>query len=213
MAVFWVVLVIGRYAAITTRSLYGRDINLYWDLRNIPDVSAMLAFVARPLFLAGAVAAVVLVPILVYAPVRWALGRIANASAERHGRRALILATAAAVLAATIEAATGLEHLPRLSEPMTVVYGEQAWKLASEVQGASRRQVPPAPVLASTFARLAGADVFVIFVESYGAVSWDRPEFSRALLDARRRFAEDIRDTNRRVVSAYVESPTFGGKS
>src|SRR4051812_6108606 len=48
LAATWVMLVIVRYAAITTRSLYGRDINLYWDLRNIPDVGAMLAFVAKP---------------------------------------------------------------------------------------------------------------------------------------------------------------------
>jgi hypothetical protein len=213
IAIGWVLLVVGRYAAITTRSLYGRDINLYWDLRNIPDVGAMLAFVARPLFLAAAIGAIVLVPLLVYAPIRWALGRIAAACTDRRGRLVLTTIASAAVLAAAIEAATGLEHLPRFAEPMTAVYGEQAWKLASEFRGASRRIVPPAPSLASNLARVEGADVFVIFIESYGAVSWDRPEFARTLADRRARFASDIRETNRRVVSAYVGSPTFGGKS
>src|SRR6185295_16392537 len=33
LAALWVVLVILRYADVTTRSLYGRDINLYWDLQ------------------------------------------------------------------------------------------------------------------------------------------------------------------------------------
>jgi Sulfatase len=58
-----------------------------------------------------------------------------------------------------------------------------------------------------------GADVFLVFVESYGAVSWDRPEFARGLVDTRARFEAAIRDTGRGVVSAFVESPTFGGES
>src|SRR5437016_4772367 len=46
LAMLWVVLVIARYGDVTTRSLYGRDINLYWDLQFVPDVSAMFAVVA-----------------------------------------------------------------------------------------------------------------------------------------------------------------------
>src|SRR5262245_50449650 len=48
LAAVWVVLVIGRYADVTSRSLYGRDVNLYWDLHLLPDVGAMFAFVAKP---------------------------------------------------------------------------------------------------------------------------------------------------------------------
>ena len=32
LAATWVLLVIGRYIDVTTRSLYGRSVNLYWDL-------------------------------------------------------------------------------------------------------------------------------------------------------------------------------------
>ena len=35
MSAFWVVLVLGRYAEVTARSLYGRDINLFWDLQHL----------------------------------------------------------------------------------------------------------------------------------------------------------------------------------
>ena len=31
LAAFWVVLVIGHYIDVSTRSLYGRSVNLYWD--------------------------------------------------------------------------------------------------------------------------------------------------------------------------------------
>jgi hypothetical protein len=65
----------------------------------------------------------------------------------------------------------------------------------------------------SDLIRIAGADVLLIFVESYGAVSYDRPEFATQLATARQRLDADIHATGRDVVSAYVESPTFGGGS
>src|SRR5690349_5736226 len=34
MTVIWVVLVVGRYADVTVQSLFGREINLYWDSRH-----------------------------------------------------------------------------------------------------------------------------------------------------------------------------------
>ena len=35
-------LIIGRYIDVTAPSLYGRPVNLYWDLQHIPGVAAML---------------------------------------------------------------------------------------------------------------------------------------------------------------------------
>ena len=59
----WVVLVLGRYIDVTARSLYGRSVNLFWDLKLLPDVGAMFAVVANPLVLGAVVAALVLVPL------------------------------------------------------------------------------------------------------------------------------------------------------
>lgn len=213
LACVWVLLVIGRYAEVTTESLYGRDINLYWDLRNIPDVSAMLAFVARPLVLAILIAAAVVVPVVLYVPLRWALGTLAVAASDPRRRRALAGIAIGALVLGVANVISGLEFLPRVPEPMTAVYAQQVTKLAIEMSGASRRPLPPAPDLRSNLARVAGADVFVFFIESYGAVSWERPEFVRGLASARARLAADVRETHRGVVSAYVTSPTFGGKS
>ena len=56
----WVLLTLGRYAAVTTQSLWGRDINLYWDMPHVPAVGAMLAFVASPLVLGAVIGALVL---------------------------------------------------------------------------------------------------------------------------------------------------------
>src|SRR5438105_7424706 len=37
----WVLLVLGHYADVTAPALYGRDINLYWDLQFVPAVVAL----------------------------------------------------------------------------------------------------------------------------------------------------------------------------
>ena len=42
-------LVVGRYVDVTARSLYGRDINLYWDLRFVPDVDTAAEMLAGSL--------------------------------------------------------------------------------------------------------------------------------------------------------------------
>src|SRR2546428_13005147 len=69
------------------------------------------------------------------------------------------------------------------------------------------------PSMDSDFACVKGADFFLIFIESYGAVSYERPEFAARLAASRARLDAAIRATDRDVVSAYVESPTFGGGS
>src|SRR2546428_12554708 len=69
------------------------------------------------------------------------------------------------------------------------------------------------PSMDSDFACVKGADFFLIFIESYGAVSYERPELAAPLAASRARLDAAIRATHRDVVSAYVESPTFGGGS
>src|SRR5262245_56246194 len=66
LAGIWVVLVLGHYIDVTTRALYGRDINLYWDLRLMPDVGAMFAVVAHPGLTAAVVGGLIVIPVLLY---------------------------------------------------------------------------------------------------------------------------------------------------
>ena len=213
-AVVWVLLMAGRYVDVTTRALYGRDVNPYWDLRHVPSVGAMFATVAEPwqmvLFVGGAIAA----PLAVYAAARWCIGRVARAVADPAGRR--LLGTMAGVVVALLAAAqTGWRPVERLrfADPVASAYAREAYELAYEMSGAGLDALGPPPVLRSDLSRVAGADVLVIFMESYGAVSWERPAFVEALAESRTRLAADILETGRDVVSARVESTTFAGES
>ena len=214
LAVLWVALIVGRYVDVTVRSLYGRDINLYWDLRFVPDVGAMFAFVAKPWLAAAVVLGVVLVPVLIYAPVRWALECVKDATKDPRARRVLG-ATAVGALLLWVAQSLGA-RVPtaiRFAEPVTPTYARVVRELAYEMTGAGVGALAPPPPMGSNLARVSGADVFLIFLESYGAVSWDRPEFAQLLAASRGRLEADIRETGRSVVSAFVESTTFGGES
>jgi hypothetical protein len=225
LAVLWVVLIVGRYVDVTVRSLYGRDLDLYWDLQFVPDVSAMFAFVAKPWLAAAVVLGVVLIPILIYLPVRWAM-RIVGAAADDPAARVVLGATAAMALllwAAQFmpERVSGVPWsadariLPAIqfAQPVTPAYARVVREFAYEMTGAGVRALPTPPSMHFDLSRVSGADVFLMFLESYGAVSWDRPEFAEALAASRAHLEADIRETGRSVVSASVESTTFGGES
>ena len=214
LAGLWVVLVVGRYAEVTATSLYGRDINLYWDLRHIPSVGAMFAFVADPWLKIAVVAGVVLVPGLFYLVARWALGSVAEATREVRMRRVLGLA-AAGVLLLSMARPLGarVPEVIAFADPVAPSFVRELGELAYEMSGAGVRDLGPPPVMRSDLTRVGGADVFLFFLESYGAVSWDRPEFVGPLAEIRAQFDVDIVDTGRGVVSAFVESTTFGGES
>jgi hypothetical protein len=73
--------------------------------------------------------------------------------------------------------------------------------------------LPPSPPLDASLSRIEGADVFLFFIESYGAIAYDNPAFNARLQQPRATLDAAIRETGRGVVSTFVESPTFGGSS
>src|SRR5207244_6208405 len=75
ITVVWILLVLGRYADVTATALFGRDINLYWDLRFIPDVVSLLATAAHVWLVLGVTLAIFILLALLYVTLRWALGR------------------------------------------------------------------------------------------------------------------------------------------
>jgi hypothetical protein len=217
LTLFWILLVVGRYADVTVQNLFGRELNLFWDARHFTAVGAMLSAVANPSLVALAVLGAIAVPLALYFPLRWAMRTLSNGLDPLPARKVLTAVAVACLVLGTVQRQLGEEpiaELPQFTPLVTPVYAKQAARLIGEVSGLTApAALPPAPPVESDFSRVKGADVFVIFVESYGATSWDRPEYVRGLVPARQRFAASIADTGRSVVSAYATSPTFGGSS
>jgi hypothetical protein len=215
LAAVWVVFAIGHYADVTAPALYGREINLYWDLRYMPDVAAMIVR-AAPWWLVTIVCIVVAAVLaLLYRLFRWALTLVTGAVARDRERRTIgIGATVIIVLFALAQIpAVGarLPDVPIFATPVVPTYARQARFVARAMAGTTA--VAASPRIDSDLALVRGADVYLIFIESYGAMAFERPDVAPALQAARARLDAAIRDTHRQVVSAFVESPTFGGSS
>ena len=214
LGAMWVLLVIGRYTEVTVSSLYGRNISLYWDLQHVSSVGGMFAVVTNPWLKGGIIVGVPVGLAFLYLGSRWALEVVAVGTRGHRAQRVLG-ALAAMVLVCGLSQAVGA-RLPtgiRVASPVVAAYAREVGEFAYELSGAGVRDLGPPPVLRSDLSRLGGADVFVIFLESYGAVAWQRPHLAEPLVPAMARLDADIADTGRFVASGLVESTTFGGES
>jgi len=100
---------------------------------------------------------------------------------------------------------------PPFATPVTETYARQV-RLVAGAMSASMT-LPASPSFEADLSLTRGADVFLIFVEAYGAVAYERPDIAPYLVKPRTELDSAIHDTGRRVVSAFVDSPTFGGSS
>jgi len=149
-----------------------------------------------------------------YAGLRWSLARVATAAADRSSERRATWQVAVGLVALFAVQRVAGYHGPLLAfaAPVTQTYVGQV-RLVRDALGSASRALPPTPPLNSDLSLVAGADVYLMFVESYGAVTWQRQDFVDRLRTPRAQLARDIRETGRSVVSGYVESPTYGGSS
>jgi hypothetical protein len=214
LAALWIGLVGARYFEVMAPALYGRPVNLYWDVRHLGAVTAMMTdAVAGPVLLL-VVAGIVLALALVYIAARWAFRAIAVTSRRPAGGWALAVAAILVVGQFVAQTIAG-HHLPPLAvaPPVTASYWHQARLLVEQMRSAPPSLAASNATPASDLGGVRGADVLLVFLESYGAVTLDRPAVAEPIAKARASFAADVAATRRRVVSAMVDSPTFGGAS
>jgi hypothetical protein len=204
---------LGRYAEVTAPALYGRPVNLYWDSQHLPKVAAMLAEVG-PWWLVGVlvVALIALLGALVTA-IALCIGVVSQALRVPAARAAV------GALAGVIVALYGLGHWldwpvrHKYALPVAATYWQQARFVIAAFTADPDRDLPGLPLPRSDLERLEGDDVLLIFLESYGAVTYDEPAIARIVAPARDELAHAAAETGRHVVSAYASSPTFGGGS
>lgn len=213
--VLCLILMLGRYLDVTAPALLGRRIDLYWDIQHFPRVVAMfLDGVPGWQILLGGLGLLALVGALV-AAARWALGTVMAALAHPAGRRqlgALSLASLALYGAGRLSPRLPTEHWFAL--PVGAMLAGQAQSvLTATVLYDPQRFAGEPPLPDSDLSRLAGGDLFVIFLESYGALVLDEPRFADPLAADFIALRQKLDAAGWRVASARVESSTFGGGS
>ena len=204
---------LGRYLDVTAPALYGRPVNLYWDAQHLPKVAAMLAEVAPWWLVLALLLGIVALIAAFGAALHWCLTRIAGALLVPVQRRAFGALAGAAV--ALYAFGTMFESPLRwfYSVPVSSAYLQQAEFLLEAYAGDAGGELPIEPLPASDLGHVAGADVLLMFLESYGAATYDLPAIEPIVAPARAELAAAAVDTGRRVVSAFFVSPTFGGGS
>jgi Sulfatase len=214
IAVVLFLLVVGRYFAVTAHALFGRSINLYFDLPHLPAVIAMTAEV-RPVWQVVLFAVLlVAVPALLLVGLRFGIGAIARMFADRVVRRAAFGVAVAGIVGYIASMLFGAHWADRVfALPVSPVYAQQAGFLADAVTGRKDSAFLSKPAATIDPEALGRRDVFVFFLESYGEVAYSVPEIADAV---RPRVAEaERRLTARgwRMASGFFTSPTFGGGS
>jgi len=213
LAALLLLLVIGRYAEVTAPALYGRPVNFYWDAQHLPAVGAMLAKVVPWWMIAALVLGLAALLGGITLLLAFALARITAAAELVAPRRALGVVGLVLVGGYVLSTALGWTLRYRYSFPAYATYLQQGKFLLDAYAASTDRKLPAVPLPASDLHALEGADVLLVFLESYGAVTYDEREIAAVVAPARTAFADAARTTGRRVLSTYVESPTFGGGS
>lgn len=208
----WVLLVAGHYLDVTAPGLYGRDFNLYWDSRHLGNVAAMLARAVPAWQGVAAAVALAMAMAALYLLARLALRHLA--AAVQHRRPRFVLGTAATVVVALF-AIPQLDSFapPAFADPAAGAYLRQARYVVAMAGKRAAPVLDDSPDFSAGPGGLGGADVVLVFLESYGAVTFDNPAFADPLAATRRNLEAAARDAGRELISAYVASPTFGASS
>ncbi|MBL4720048.1 MAG: hypothetical protein JKY20_02805, partial [Alphaproteobacteria bacterium] len=160
----FVVLSIGRYADVTAPALFGRPINLYWDIRHVPNVVSMMIEVT-PFWrlLLGGVIADVFITVFLFA-IGYATKTVISGFQDKRLRRGTGAVSLAMIGIYAIGMSSDDIHTEGwFSLPVTPVYARQVEFLV-ETQ-TRKREDSPKPLAKSDMARIKGRDVFLIFFE------------------------------------------------
>ena len=206
--------VLVRYADVTSRALLGRPVNLYWDGQHAWQLLRMAGAEQNWDKLVGALLGSVVVIGLLFLLLRKLFSLLGQGLGHARVTRPAAVAGLALSLLWLLAPQLGAPVQRIFAEPISGTVVQQVRTLARSLSPARAEALLPAsPVFDADLSALQGADVLVLFVEAYGAITLDAAHIARALEPARETFARAIAGSGREVVSARVVSPTFGGAS
>lgn len=205
-----------------TGQYFGQLFSIYTDVPLLPElVRYAHATVAPMKFYAGAVAALAAVALLCLAVDR-ALAFSAAHLRRRQGSvlfAAIALPFAVASLFISHDArynqryvgAFGASAVPRLQREATFLLNIYDHR-AKEAQAIASTQATLRAIPAD-LARLHHANLYLLFVESYGATAIDRPVLAARVLPALKAMEADLGQRGFSMASGRLDSATYGGMS
>ena len=189
-----------RFGGLVALELLGRPLDPAGDLPHLGRVAGMLAQTLPGAGLVTAVLAAAVVaaglPVLAW----WSLRVLGAAGARLSRRRRLAAGLLALALLATPAAR------PPGGSAVLAAFGILAAPWAETAPDLPEPPLPGVPALG-------GADLYLIFVESYGAAAFEEPQRRARLREATDRLAADAAAGGFDFRSAQIQSPTFGGGS
>lgn len=223
LAVAYLVLVLGRYIDVTAPALFGREVKLYWDLPQLPRFLWVTAQALPWWWSALAVLAVLAVTGLLVGLLFGCIRVAARDAVPVTLRKPWLLGLTAVAVVLTLANHAGVRATwPLVSKPVVPMYWQQAKLLYQSWRVALGAEVlPPKTAIDDALARtdgralaaLGGRDLYLIPLESYGAIAYDDPRAAHELAPLRQQLADSIAASGRFVVSGFMRSPTFGGGS
>src|SRR5262249_5792512 len=153
----------------------------------LSNVAGMLAAAAPQKVVVEAVAGAALLLVLLYTLVQWAFVRIGNALEHSLERRVLAIMAAITIL---IWAGQKLSLVPEaksrgFAPTVSNAYLRQARLFLEPLVFRHDTNIGQPQPIDSDLEHIKGADVYVIFIESYGAVSYERPAIAQGLSGSR----------------------------
>ena len=199
---------------------FNRPFNLYMDVGYLPGLGHLLAnsFAPLQLVLYG-VAAAGLVAVFLW--ILWLSLRAAHVFFQTAGARRGFAAVTVALVLAVGAYASGRYHgglpppatsfIPRLAAETRFILNIRDIRR----QGLSAVQMAEAriPEYAAPLAGLAGRNVYLFLIESYGQTLFGHPDHRRRFEPALRQFETALERSGYEMASGYMRSPTFGGAS
>ncbi|KQR67829.1 hypothetical protein [Rhizobium sp. Leaf341] len=214
------VLLFLKLADLGTQSAFQRSFNPYLDGKMLRDGWNLLSGT-----LGGGAALIVCLAILsVFLLILGLLGRSMRVTASLSGRSRMMLGLPLLMVAALGGLAVArpalVEHLPfpRFTSSSASYLSDRVGLIARSVEDTRRfdaelRRVDPRRGAAPNFAAVAGRDVVLIFVESYGRSAIEDPRYAPRIDRRLDEMTRQLGDAGFSTASRWIGSPTVAGLS
>lgn len=197
-----------RYFEVTALGILGREFNLHGDFPHLHRVFEMFWEAVSPLTAALVLGGALVIAIIAIGANRYGLSQWERAVTGKFARRGAFVA------AGTSMAVLALAGRPLAFSTSAMVVKQMGNLRTGEAEVAALESIEwPAQNLDSSLAKLGGANVVLVFLESYGTTLIEDPHHFDAIAPRYRQLEESLSDAGYAFRSSQIQSPTFGGGS